>query len=216
MSNLNDIDQDESFLNRYAWHIVLIVLVLFFISIFIYPEIAVAPLQGNVTEIELIEMKNKIRATFTQIAGGIAVLFGLYITHKRMDIAENNLQITQEGQITERFTRAIDQLGDEKAEIRLGGIYALERISKESKTDYWPIMEILASYVRLKSPLPDDPKTMKKVETDIQAICTVLGNRVHHESDDKYGSLDLRNTNLRGVYLEKYHLRGINFIGAHL
>ena len=42
------------------------------------------------------------------------------------------LDITRQGQITERFTRAIDQLGSEKLEIRLGGIYSLERIDKES------------------------------------------------------------------------------------
>ena len=36
-------------------------------------------------------------------------------------------------------------------EIRLGGIYALERISNESEKDYWPIMEILTAYVRKNS-----------------------------------------------------------------
>jgi hypothetical protein len=61
------------------------------------------------------------------------------------------LQVNREGQITERFTQAIDQLGatDDKGnklfEIRLGGIYALERIARESEEDYWPIMEILTA-----------------------------------------------------------------------
>ena len=36
-------------------------------------------------------------------------------------------------------------------EIRLGGIYALERISMESEDYYWPIMEILTAYVRKNS-----------------------------------------------------------------
>jgi hypothetical protein len=54
---------------------------------------------------------------------------------------------------TERFTRAFDQLGatdDEGGklfEIRIGGIYAFERIARESEEDYWPIMEFNFSHL---------------------------------------------------------------------
>jgi hypothetical protein len=67
-------------------------------------------------------MENSYRATLAQILGGIAVGIGIYF-------AWGNLITAREGQITERFTRAIDQLGNPSIEIRLGGIYALERIS---------------------------------------------------------------------------------------
>ena len=43
--------------------------------------------------------------------------------------------------LAETFTRAIDQLGDDKMEVRLGAIYALERIARESEEYHWPIME---------------------------------------------------------------------------
>jgi hypothetical protein len=36
-------------------------------------------------------------------------------------------RLTQQGQITDRYTKAIEQLGAEKLEVRLGGIYALGR-----------------------------------------------------------------------------------------
>jgi hypothetical protein len=60
------------------------------------------------------------------------------------------------GQITERFTKAIEQLGEEdedgepRLEIRLGGIYALERIARDSVQDYGQIMEILTAYTSAK------------------------------------------------------------------
>src|SRR5215207_7187124 len=54
-----------------------------------------------------------------QILGGAALLSGLYFTWR-------TLQVSREGQITDRFTRAIEQLGDQRLEIQLGGIYALE------------------------------------------------------------------------------------------
>src|SRR5215218_1041515 len=86
--------------------------------------------------------KQAFVVTLAQILGGAALLSGLYFTWR-------TLQVNREGQITERFTRAIEQLGATHAdnsknlELRLGGIYALERISKESEEDHGTIMEVL-------------------------------------------------------------------------
>jgi hypothetical protein len=91
--------------------------------------------------------KKDLVLALAQILAGTALLSGLYFTWR-------TLQVNREGQITDRFTRAIDQLGktDEEGnrlfEIRIGGIYALERIARESEEDYWPIMEVLTAYVR--------------------------------------------------------------------
>src|SRR3954447_13018885 len=41
-------------------------------------------------------------------------------------------RLSRAGQITERFTRAIDQLGSTQLDVRLGGIYALERLARDS------------------------------------------------------------------------------------
>ncbi len=65
-----------------------------------------------------------------QIAAGGALLVGLYFTWRRLEISKKTLETQQDQQVTERFTRAIDQLGaindkgEPKLEIRLGGIYA--------------------------------------------------------------------------------------------
>jgi hypothetical protein len=70
-----------------------------------------------------------------QIADGLALLFGLYFTWRRVEISQQTLEVQQDQQVTERFTRAIDQLGatddngNPRLEIRLGGIYALQRLS---------------------------------------------------------------------------------------
>jgi hypothetical protein len=67
-------------------------------------------------------------------------------------------RLNRAGQITERFTRAIDQLGSDKLDVRLGGIYALERIARDSSEDHPQVIEVLTAYVRehaawpLKSP----------------------------------------------------------------
>lgn len=58
----------------------------------------------------------------------------------------------RERRITDSFTKAAELLGNPEPEVRIGAIYALERIAGESKRDHWPIMETLTAYVRTKSP----------------------------------------------------------------
>jgi uncharacterized protein YjbI with pentapeptide repeats len=184
------------------------------------------------------ERKDLVLAV-AQILGGTALLLGLYFTWR-------TLQVNREGQITERFTRAIDQLGkieDGKKlfEIRIGGIYALERIAKESEEDYWPIMEVLTAYVRQNAPRPteedkegtDDAteaqsnmegsrvkwvklETIEIPDPDIQAITSVLRRRKHYYLRGEPESLDFRVTNLSGVDLSGADLRDADLRGTSL
>ena len=50
--------------------------------------------------------------------------------------------------INETYSKAVSQLASDKLEERLGGIYTLENISKESSDDYWTVMENLTAFVR--------------------------------------------------------------------
>ena len=120
---------------------------------------------------------DQYRKTLAQILGGFALLFGLYLTWRRIAAAEKtaeatlksaetalqNVRVAQDSQITERFTRAIGQLGHDKLEIRLGGIYALERIARDSETDHWPVMEVLTAYVRENAPGKENSSPSKQV-----------------------------------------------------
>ena len=111
------------------------------------------------------------------VAGAVGIFFtwrGQRITQESLqdtrENSEENLRLAREGQITERFTRAIDQLGatdeanNKKLEIRLGGIYALERIAGDSLAmedspgrDYSTVMEVLTAYVRENTPQAPGP-----------------------------------------------------------
>jgi hypothetical protein len=151
--------------------------------------------------------------TLVQLLGGTALLSGLYFTWR-------TLQVNREGQITERFTRAIDQLGSKELEIRLGGIFALERIARDSERDHAPIMEVLTAYVRRHAPWrPEEdqggeenaaedereeeaevprPRNLDptSLAPDIQAIVAVLRRRTRY-----YGHGELEPLNLQGADL---------------
>src|SRR5829696_4544815 len=115
------------------------------------------------------------QAAAVGLAGAVG-LVGLFFTWRSLRQAresqaqtqentQRTLELTEQGQITERFTRAIDQLGatDEttgkpRLEIRLGGIYALERIAWDSpERDYSTVIEVLTTYVRENTPQAPRP-----------------------------------------------------------
>src|SRR5262249_33146952 len=95
-----------------------------------------------------IDLESKSRQTLVQIVGGAAALGALYFTAQTLQVSQETLRTTRDGQITDRFTKAIDQLGKETLDVRLGGIYALGRIANDSPKDHWQIMEVLTAYVR--------------------------------------------------------------------
>jgi hypothetical protein len=64
----------------------------------------------------------------------------------------------------ESFSKAVEQLGSKKLEVRLGGIYSLERISKESPDDYWTVMENLTAFVRERSRRNEAERTALDLE----------------------------------------------------
>jgi len=197
---------------------------------------------------EYLDYKERLRAArlqfLTSIAaslGAIGVVFNLYYTGKReeafnksAEAALENAKAAQDKQITERFTKAVEQLASQEIAVRLGGIYALERIAKDSKKDHWTIMEVLTAFVREPPPLKaaleeekpllelppyiqkaKDDKQPQKLRIDIQAALTVIGRR-DTAKDLENQKLDLRNTDIAGANLSKANLQGANFYQANL
>jgi hypothetical protein len=188
------------------------------------------------SRVERDEARGRARtALFAMLAGLIALAGAIYTAR--------SFALNRRGQITERFTRAIDQLGDEKIELRLGGIYALERIAHESRDEHGPILEVLTAYVRENSPWPprqpptraatdpahpanhpldDDERAPQRIDTppeasvDIKAILTVLSRRELRHEHETRGRLDLAKTNLRGVRAPRIDLRDAHLRGAQL
>jgi hypothetical protein len=112
--------------------------------VFVVPGQLVQP--NDVPDItERSKQRQDERRILLQTLTGVLVLGGAFVAWRQ-------LLVTREGQITERFTRAIDQLGDDKVEVRLGGIYALERLARDSRVDERTITEVLCAYVRHRSP----------------------------------------------------------------
>lgn len=128
-------------------------------------------------EFEALPVKERIeiRALATQhrmqLLSTSGVLFGLLFTAAGLFYTARSLDATQQGQITERYTRAMEQIGSDTLEGRVGAIYALERISRDSPRDQQTVADVLATYLRERSPKKaKDPRS----PADIQAALAVI------------------------------------------
>jgi hypothetical protein len=91
----------------------------------------------------------------------LTLLAGLF-TAGALVFTALNFGLSREGQVTDRYTTAIEQLGSDKL-VRIGGIYALERVARDSAKDHPTVMEVLTAFIREHSreprpePGPDPP-----------------------------------------------------------
>jgi Pentapeptide repeats (8 copies) len=141
-------------------------------------------------------------------------------TRDQVTAAQDQVVVAEQGQITKRYTRAVDQLGQDHLQVRLGGIYALERIMRDSPRDQ--------STVNTEPPThlgsdPDKPPTSVdgrfRVGTDVQAALSVLGRRdPARDGDTRVDLADtcLVNTNLAGARLDGACLVTAGLEGASL
>ena len=152
------------------------------------------------------------------ISGG-AVIVNVYFAGRRAEAME---ETANQKQITERFSKAIEQLGSDKPEVILGGIYTLERIARDSEPDQWTIMEVLTAFVRQNAPIikenksqsPEDQEKLLKLRISIRACLTVIAERKHPDLENK--RLDLTKVNISGFNLVQFKLKGFNFTRANL
>jgi uncharacterized protein YjbI with pentapeptide repeats len=191
------------------------------------------------------KLQNDARGTLLQGLGGAVLVLGAYFTWRQVqtsrtqlqqnaDATRNQLKLTRdqldlarEGQLTERFTRAIDQLGSDHLDVSLGGIHALERIARDSDIYRATIGEVLSAYVRGHAPWPptkpgqppvdapiDGLPRLRESAPDVQAAVTVLGRGGFAPATPT--PLDLARVDLRRARLDGANLQGAMLVGANL
>jgi hypothetical protein len=152
------------------------------------------------------QRQNEARGTLLQAVAASVLLLGAWQAYRQ-------LQVAREGQVTERFTRAVEQLGRrDSLDVRLGGIYALARLARDSTVDEPTIVEILAAFVRERIPWPprhpEQPPADATIDesfpdfearaADIDAALRVLTEQLDLFGED---APDLSSTDLRGAIL---------------
>jgi hypothetical protein len=78
--------------------------------------------------------------------------------HQELTALETTHDAT-ERRVTELYTKAVEQLGSDKAPVRLGGLYALERLAQDNPTQRQTIVNVWCAYLRMPYIPPGDPPT---------------------------------------------------------
>jgi hypothetical protein len=132
-----------------------------------------------------------------------------------IDAANANAQLTletgREAQYADRYSRALEQLGSDNPDVKIGGIYALEGLALDSPRNHPTVMEVLTAYIRehTKGRSQDD----WYLPSDVQAALTVVGRR---KTEHDIRPVDLSSTDLRGANLGHANLKGVWLMNAHL
>ncbi|WP_191877533.1 pentapeptide repeat-containing protein [Streptomyces filipinensis] len=112
------------------------------------------------------------------------------------------------GQITDRYTAAVNNLGNSSAGVRLGGIDALQRIMKDSPSDQASVVDVLSAYIRTHSrPAGKESAGCSgRPEADVQAAFEVLARR--DPGQDGGSEVDLRESHLRHIGVRSASRKG--------
>ena len=173
--------------------------------------------------------RDAARGRLLTLAAGLFAAGALVFTALNFNLSRRTFELTEQGQVTDRFTKAIEQLGSDKLDVRIGGIYALERIARDSAKDHPTVIEVLTAFIREHSreqwPHTGQPVQGGSTRPDVQAAATVVGRRdaerdIRRIGIDLHGvdltRADLIGAHLTGAVLVTAHLEGANLEGAHL
>ena len=154
----------------------------------------------------------------------------LTLEHQR-EVAATVAQDAVEQRITEIYTRAVDQIGNDQALVRLGGLHALERLAQQNSAQRQTIVDVICAYLRMPYALPDDEplgedasaKTHLRYERQRQELQVRLtAQRIlaaHLRTDAVHTfwpdiDLDLTKAQLHQFDLTHCHIRKAQFSGA--
>lgn len=155
---------------------------------------------------------------------GIALFGNFWVGQKNAQIAqdkfENERDLNENRLITERFSKAGEQLGSEQIAVRLCGIHSLRRIAQDSTRDRETIVNILTDFIREKSPLQtptnNNSQKLSKISTDIQLAIKIICEFSNCIDDDGFKEIDLSYVNFKQVNLIDFEINNLNLSHTNL
>ena len=210
----------------------LIILAFLVLSVIVFPYLlvsglnksdmnALSPVQRITARNDLAQTRNAVRTTLVQTIGGALLIVS-------GGIAWAQVQTARRGQLTDRLTKSVDQLGNDRREVRLGGIYALNQVA-DSPQYTRAVAEVLLAYLKTASlnsgtqangsaTSPDNVPVTDSLPTywaDLQAVLRILVTEKLWLRSEA-GRLDLSLISVPFAPLQGAELDGSVMVGAKL
>lgn len=209
-----------------AWVALAAVLAIVIISIAVI-SVIIGPLasriagwEDHLSDEKRAEIRASARDTLLKAAGGLVLLLGAIGTvgtlvytaqtarasQQAAQAAQSQVSVAHDTQVTGSFATAIGQLASSTRDERLGGIYELEHVMRESHQDQAAAVNVLADFIREHS-------TSSNLPIDILAALAVIARR---DPTWDANPVDLDGAHLDNAELPGAHLRGANLSGAFM
>ena len=134
---------------------------------------------------------------------------------EQVKTALDQVRTSQQSLLNDRYQRGAQMLGDESLPVRLGGIYALNRLAEQHPEEYHvQIMGLLCAFVRHPTESGTEVPDTEGVREDVQAALDAIGSRSPNsiELEDKKTYWP----NLKGAHLPQAFLAGKNLTRSEL
>lgn len=170
-------------------------------------------------------------AVLVQATGGILILAGLYLTWRQLSLSR--LQ-----QVRDAFSRAIDHLGNDRADVRVAALHVLERTAVENPTESEAVARVVEAFLRdvIERAAERLPATDRSLSKDAEVALEALGRireaywetvvaraRFPRPYDPKQHrfvrmleGIDLRWYRISSVRFVRLDLTNVDFFGSHL
>lgn len=152
----------------------------------------------------------KIATSLVVMLGGLGVL---YLTMRRqrtqerqlahaIDVAATTEEDALARRVTELYAKGVEQLGSDKAPVRLGGLYALERLADDNATQRQTVVNVLCAYLRMPYTPPD--------RTELDRL------EAAHPEDDSKRMTELRERHEQQQQEQEVRVAARRILAAHL
>jgi hypothetical protein len=200
---------------------------------------------GISSEEKLAELGVQARSNVTQALGGLALIVTLAITGyqanesrrsaERTQLnADKNLSLARQSQVSERFSRAVEQLGAANKnetpaiDVRTGALFSLMRIALDyPETHAQPALLVVAAYVTNNYEVPKAQRPhgcrnarfgtqRRDVATALRFVLYRIAAKLHKQDLFGLRGADLSGFALDGLILNRFNLTGVKFTDAYL
>ena len=165
-----------------------------------------------------------IRNVGLVIGGGIAIALAWWrsiVADRQARASQQQAETSQRGLLNERYQKGAEMLGSSVLPVRLGGIYALQRLVGDEPDRYHvQITHLFCSFVshptddkEYMAALSDSEQKPHRLREDVQAAMTAIGTR---SNQDIARDLILEGAYLVGAYLSRAELSGVSLSKANL
>jgi hypothetical protein len=131
---------------------------------------------------------------------GVAALGTLFVnmwnsctSMEALKLAAENTKIAERGHLTDRFSKAVEQLGDDSSIVVLGGIYSLQQLMRETASpgEAKVIANVLCAFIRVNRTGVAGRTRSDQVDPALQVLCSTTA------AEGLY-ALDLTGADLQG------------------